>query len=287
MIYIHRDWAVVPDEVKAELKSAAADLDAIDEPDKRKEYIEKHQAKWSTVREYLSGMSANKCWYSEARESVSRYEVDHFRPHGRAKQAVKTFADGYSWLAFDLDNFRLAGMLCNRVNKEYSEESVGKGDWFPLGDPATRATFQNRSTHRETPVLLDPADPDDPSKLWFNEDGNVVPDPGLEESEKLQIEAAIGYLGLRQSFLNHQRARVLNRCRRTIKRYKAVQKVPKGQRTQRDTENMNEARNELLAMSSPTGEFAAAVRCFLIANGLKGIVVRDELKPLALPDTEV
>lgn len=287
MIYVHRDWALIPDEIKAILKSTAEALDAIDDPDLRKEYIKHHQGEWATVRQYLSGMSANKCWYSEARESVSRYEVDHFRPHGRAKQAVKTFATGYSWLAFDIENFRLSGMLCNRVNKEHSQNSVGKGEWFPLRDSATRATLQNRSTHLETPILLDPADPDDPCRLWFNDDGNVIPDPDLDDDDKQLVEAAIGFLGLRQSHLNRQRAKVLNRCRRAIHRYKAVLKVQKGKRTQRDVENMNEARNELLAMSSPSGEFAAAVRCFLIANGLQALVVRDELKPLALPAGDV
>jgi hypothetical protein len=287
MIYIHRDWTQVPDEIKAALNEATEALEAIKDPHKRKAYIEKHQAKWAAVREHLSGMSTDKCWYSEARESVSRYEVDHFRPHGRTKQAPKTFADGYSWLAFDLDNFRLAGMLCNRVNKEHSQLTIGKGDWFPLRDPATRASLHGRSIDLETPILLDPTDPDDPFKLWFNDDGNVVPDLDLDDDDKQVVESAIGFLGLRQSLLNRQRVKVLNRCRRAIRRYKVVQKLPKGKRTQRDTDNMNEARNELLAMSAPTGEFAAAVRCFLIANGLRGLVIRDELKPLALPVNEV
>lgn len=264
-----------------------AKLEAIVDVDARKEYIKNHSTAWAAVREYLSGMSSAKCWYSEARESVSRYQVDHFRPHGRAKQAAKDYAEGYSWLAFDLDNFRLAGLLCNTVNKEYSEESVGKGDWFPLADPSKRACLGARDLSAESPILLAPTDPDDPCKLWFNDDGTVVPDQTLDDGTKAAVETAIQYLGLGQSMLIRQRNRVLHRCRRAIHRYKSVFKKPKGARTEVETQNMNEARSELLAMSAASGEFAAAVRCCLIAHGLRHLVIQDEMRAKALPEEVV
>lgn len=287
MIYIHRDWSHVPNEIKEALKKAADELDVIEDPKARKAFIEGNSKIWTAVRDYLSGMSSKKCWYSEARETVSRYQVDHFRPHGRAKQAAKIYDEGYSWLAFDLDNFRLAGMLCNTVNKEYSEESVGKGDWFPLADQTRRATLLNRSVKGETPVLLDPMEPEDPAKLWFNEDGNVVPDPALDDDAQKVVSTAIDYLGLRQSMLNEQRRRVMRRAARAIHRYKAIVRIRKGDRTANDDANMAEAQAELLAMSSPSGEFSAAVRCYLIANGLRALVVQDELKMRAMDPTEV
>ncbi len=287
MIYIHRDWSKVPDEIKAALKKAADELDAIQDPKARKAHIEGNSKAWTAVRDYLSGMSSKKCWYSEARESVSRYQVDHFRPHGRAKQAAKTCTEGYSWLAFDLDNFRLAGMLCNTVNKEYSEESVGKGDWFPLVDPTRRATLDNRDIDGESPILLDPTDPEDPAKLWFNEDGTVVPAPELEPDAQASVTLAIDYLGLKQSILIGQRRRTMRQARRAINRYKAVARIPKGERSANDRANLNEAEAELLAMSSPSGEFAAAVRCYLIANGLRHLVLQDELRVRAMDPEEV
>lgn len=287
MIFINRNWELVPDEIKAALEKAAAELEAIVDEEKRKDFIENNAKAWTALRKYLETMSHGKCWYSEASERVSRCEVDHFRPHGRAKQAGKIFADGYSWLAFEHENFRLAGMLCNRVNKEYSPEAVGKGEWFPLVEPDKRATLQSRRTDAESPILLDPCDPEDPYKLWFNEDGNVVPDPDLDEQSKEHIERAIGHLGLRQHKLNRARASTLNKCRREVHRYKEIRKIPKGQRTDRDRKDFEQARALLLAMASPMGEFAAAVRCFLIANGLKEFALRDELKPLALPADEV
>lgn len=287
MIYIHRDWSKVPDEVKAALKTAADELDALADPAARKAYIKDHATKWTAVREHLSGMSDGKCWYSEAREAVSRYHVDHFRPHGRSKQAVATYADGYCWLAFEIENYRLAGMLCNTVNEEYSDDSVGKGDWFPLLDPAMRATVAARNISRETPVLLDPTEPDDPAKLWFNDDGNIVPDPDLDDDTKLCVETAIQCLGLRQSMLNRLRLSAIRRCLRSIRRYKEVARMPKGVRTKFESDALEEARSELLAMSAPGAEFAAAVRCCLISNGLKGFVTRDELRPIALSPADV
>ena len=287
MIYVHRDWGRVPDDVKKALKIAVAELEDIVDIQERKAYIDANRDKWSAVRGLLSDMSHGKCWYSEAREAVSRYQVDHFRPHGRVKQAPKNFCEGYSWLAFDIENFRLAGMLCNTVNKEYSEESVGKGDWFPLADPATRACLHNRDTGKETPILLDPADPDDPYKLWFNEDGNVTPDDELTADQKAVIEEAIGYLGLRQSRLSGKRKSILRRALRAINRYKEVDRVHKGKRTPRDEKNLKEARGELLAMSAPTGEFAAAVRCLLVAHGLRHLVQMNELKPLELAQEDI
>lgn len=287
MIYIHRDWSKVPDEIKEALKKAADELDAIPDPKARKAHIEGNSKAWTAVRDYLSGMSNKKCWYSEARESVSRYQVDHFRPHGRAKQAAKTYTEGYSWLAFDLENFRLAGMLCNTVNKEYSEESVGKGDWFPLLDPTRRATLENRAIGGETPVLLDPTDPEDPAKLWFNEDGTVVPAPELEPDAQASVILAIDYLGLKQSMLIGQRRKKMRQARRAINRYKAVSRIPKGERSANDRANLKEAEAELLAMSSPSGEFAAAVRCYLIANGLRHLALQDELKLRAMDPQEV
>lgn len=287
MIYVHRNWDTVPDHVKAALRQATAELDAIADLEQRKEYINANRDKWAAVRAYLSGMSHGKCWYSEAREAVSRYQVDHFRPHGRSKQAAKQYSEGYSWLAFDIENFRLAGVLCNMVNQEFSEDSVGKGDWFPLADPARRATLQNRDTAKETPVLLDPTDPDDPYKLWFDEDGNVAPDREMPADQRAGVEEAIICLGLRQSRLNERRRAVLRRATRAAMRFKAASRVPAGARTVRDTENLNEARAELLAMSAPTAEFAAAVRCLLVAYGLRHLVRTDELAPLAMAHDQV
>lgn len=284
MIYIHRDWNAVPQNVKDDLQAVANALDAITDIEMRRAYIQENASKWAAVREYLSGMSYDKCWYSEARESVSRYQVDHYRPHGRAKQALKTFANGYSWLAFDVNNFRLAGVLCNTVNQEYADSTVGKGDWFPLLDPTTRASLVERDCGKESPILLDPIDPEDPGKLIFNNDGTVGPDPNLQPAEQASVRKAIEYLGLSQSQLNRARRKTWRDCGKKVIMYNRIAKKPKGHRTLEESETLSDLAKELMIMSKASSEFAAVARCCLIANRLVRFVVADELLPLAVDD---
>lgn len=281
MIYVHRNWELVPEQLRNDLKKAAAELDAIHDADARKAYIKANQGKWSAVREYLGSMSHHKCWYSEAPESVSRYQVDHFRPHGRAKQALRDTCDGYSWLAFDIENFRLAGMLCNTQNQEYSEETVGKGDWFPLQDPSKRATLTGPNFDLESPILLDPVDPDDPCKLLFKDDGTVWPDDRLPENSQALVTTAIECLGLRQSQLNRARRRVWAACTKRAMQYTRIAAKPKGQRTKEESTTLQELAAELIAMSRSNSPFAAVARTCLVVNRLGKFVVADEFLPLA------
>lgn len=284
MIYVHRDWGTIPQPVKEALVKAAEALEAIADPTARRAYIKDNAPKWAAVRDYLGGMSHNKCWYSEAKERVSRYQVDHFRPHGRAKQALKDYAEGYSWLAFDLDNFRLAGVLCNTANQEYSDDTVGKGDWFPLADPSRRANIAVRDCGRESPLLLDPVDPDDPCKLVFNDDGSVEPDPLLDPNVQSDVKLAIEYLGLRQGQLNGARKGTWRRCARAIAMYNRIAKKHKGNRTSEEVQNLLDLREELIGMSRSSSEFAAVARCCLKVHRLPQFIVADELLPLAGKD---
>jgi hypothetical protein len=281
MIYIHRDWSVVPKQVLDALKEAAVALNGIEDADARKSFIAENSEKWAALREFLSNMSHHKCWYSEARECVSRYQVDHFRPHGRSKQAEKEYANGYSWLAFEPDNFRLAGVLCNTVNREHSEKSVGKGDWFPLIDATKRATLASRSYADESPILLDPIDPSEPYDLTFNDDGKPAPVPHLEEAEKSRIRLAICYLGLDQSLLNNARRNTWRDCVRKIVKYGRVAGKRKGDRTREEVSTMGELASELIAMSKAESQFSAVTRSCLVANRLDRFIVRNELDPLS------
>lgn len=281
MIYVHCNWSIIPDKIKNDLATATAELDAIADLKARKTYISENQNKWAAVREYLLTMSHGKCWYSEAKESVSRYQVDHYRPHGRAKQAIKTFDEGYSWLAFDLENYRLAGMLCNTQNQEYADDTVGKGDWFPLLDPTVRARLTSRDVSNESPVLLDPVDPQEPCLLVFKDNGAVEPDPDLNQADKERVSLAINYLGLSQSQLNGARRKTWRTCIKLVAKYNRIAKKVKGQRTPEEKETLKELTSELISMSKASSEFASVARCCLRANRLHRLVVADELAPLA------
>lgn len=284
MIYVHCDWGIIPDEIKTDLATATAELDAITDPEARKKYISDNKNKWAAVRDYLRTMSHGKCWYSEARERVSRYQVDHYRPHGRAKQAMKTFDEGYSWLAFDLENYRLAGALCNTQNQEYADDTVGKGDWFPLLDPTVRARLTSRDVSKESPVLLDPVDPQEPYLLVFKDNGTVEPDPDLDQTDKERVSLAIKYLGLSQSHLDGARRKTWRACIKLVVKYNRIAKKAKGQRTSEEQETLKELTSELISMSKASSEFSSVARCCLRANRLHRLVMTDELAPLAEED---
>jgi hypothetical protein len=280
MIYIHRDWSKVPPELLQKLHDLTHALDTIDDPAERKEFIKDNANAWAALREHLSAMSHNKCWYSEAREVVSRYQVDHFRPHGRAKQAAGDLSDGYSWLAFDPDNFRLAGVLCNTINKEYSEESVGKGDWFPLENPNERACWVNRGVAKELPILLDPTDGEDASALVFSEGGAIDVKSDLGDEHKERVRFAIRCLGLDQSLLKSERNKTWRECVRKVVQYSRFAGKPKGQRTNDEYVTMKEIAADLIKMTKAESEFSAVARSCLVANKLEDFICRNELEPI-------
>ncbi|MCW1985108.1 UNVERIFIED_ORG: hypothetical protein M2348_000819 [Sphingomonas sp. R1F5B] len=276
MIYVHRDLTQIPQEKLGALLTLAGQLEAIGDIAERKAFIDANKAAWSTVREDLALMAFNKCWYTEAREGVSRYQTDHFRPHGRAKQAAGDYAPGYCWLAFDVENYRIVGVLANTQNQEYSEETVGKGDWFPLLDPLTRASLADRSIVNEIPLLLDPTNQDDPGKIAFNDNGEAHPAHELPHADKVWVDEAIVHLGIRQDQLNRKRRAIWKACSRKITQYDRFFKKPAAQRTEEERQTMRELAEELRAMTSCQAEFSATARSCLKSNRLEALIVQDE-----------
>ena len=281
MIYVHRDLTKIPPEKLAALAAVSDALDKIIDPAERKKFIADKQATWSTVRGELSAMSYDKCWYTEAKEGVSRYQTDHFRPHGRAKQASGELTAGYCWLSFDITNYRIVGQLTNSQNKEYSEETIGKGDWFPLLDPTTRATFVQRNTDKEIPLLLDPIDEDDPSKIVFYDNGEAHPSTELSKEDQAWVRHAIDVMGIKQAQLNGLRRAIWRDCSRRIEKYNRFFKKPRVDRTSDDLATLKELAEELRAMSSCRASFSATARQCLISNGLEKLIVRDEFSERA------
>jgi hypothetical protein len=250
MIYVHRDFSKIPQDKLDALKALSDHLEGLNDVEARKAFIDENKAAWSTVRNELSLMAFNKCWYTEAREGVSRYQTDHFRPHGRTKQASKEYAPGYCWLAFDIQNYRIVGVLANTQNQEYSDETVGKGDWFPLLDPSVRATLANPSIANEIPLLLDPANQDDPGKIAFNDNGEAHPADDLPDADKVWVDEAILHLGIRQDQLNRKRRAIWKTCSRKIIQYDRFFKKPAAERTDEERQTMKELAEELRAMTS-------------------------------------
>lgn len=282
MIYVHRDWSKVPEEKLDRLKALSEELEKIADKAERKAFIVANAGAWSDVRGELEAMSFGKCWYTESRDPVSRNQTDHYRPHGRVKQAEGQFAEGYCWLAFDVENYRIVGVLANTQNREYSEETVGKGIWFPLADPEKRATLENPDLGGETPLLLDPTDIADAVKIVFWENGEAHPAAHLDDEAKANVDDAIVRMGIRQDMLNTARRQKWRDCNRTIEKYTRFLRKPKGQRSAEESTTIDELAQELITMASAESEFSATVRCCLLSQRLDMFITRDELDPLKL-----
>lgn len=175
MIYINRNAALIPQKVLDVALRAQITLEQLP-PEERKDYIKKKSHIWRGFAKYLSKMSYGKCWYSEVKDAGANFDVDHFRPKAEARRAEEIVdEDGYAWLAFDWENFRLSAQNCNRLNKdEENQITVGKGSWFPLLDDSPKACWDNRCIADERPILLDPLVKEDLRFIDFDDRGRFV-----------------------------------------------------------------------------------------------------------------
>lgn len=156
----------------------------------RKEYINSKSSIWVEVKPELEELSNKKCWYCEAYEKRSDRSVDHFRPKNNVRD---TEHNGYWWLAFRKDNYRLSCTYCNtrRCDRETGNLG-GKGDYFPLWDESKRVYNEadDGKCKYEDPLLLDPCKISDVGLLWFTEDGRAIPKHGEDENKRAYIRAS-------------------------------------------------------------------------------------------------
>ncbi|TAJ64226.1 hypothetical protein [Brevundimonas sp.] len=277
MIFVHRDLSKVDAGVIAAAKKAQEELAKITDPKARKAFIDANGSVWTAFRPFLREMSHGKCWYSEAKEVVSRYDVDHFRPKGAARISETETSGGYSWLAFSPENYVLAGELCNQANREFSDVTVGKANWFPLQDPSKAATLDSPDYAAEAPVLLDPTDQEAPTLLEFGEDGAVHPRGDLNEDFKHIVEWAIRLLGIRQTALNDARRALWLHCHQLARQYKRTASKPALRRTPEEVETMREMASEFVQLTSCTAPFSATARTALRAERLDHFIRYDEM----------
>lgn len=110
-------WIDEAEKVTRRLRDAAG-------PEARKAIIDENEGLWrdDRIRNGLLGQFNNKCWYTESQDSVSSLHVDHFRPKIRVLDLYGNACEGYWWLAFNWNNYRISDQLFN----------VKNGSCFPL-----------------------------------------------------------------------------------------------------------------------------------------------------------
>ncbi|MBV1877340.1 MAG: hypothetical protein KUG79_06835 [Pseudomonadales bacterium] len=188
-------WLEKANEILAALKA---------EPDaqKRKMIIRRNSSHWrdTGLLDFLKDLSNGKCWYTEAKFTAEYPHLEHFRPKSCARnENWGRCHEGYWWLAFDIDNYRLSKPMPN----------TRKGSYFPLRRRAMAICEPGIAVTQESPMFLDPTIEDDVALISFNSHGK--PEPAMnpvvdiDEWDRQRIAFSIKRYGLDDKDLCNER----------------------------------------------------------------------------------
>lgn len=241
-----------------QLVNDLAALDVAGQRDERNALIDANSAHWGELKGWLLALSAGKCWFSEVRELYSHYDVEHFRPKKEAKALDASVRDGYWWLAFDYTNFRACGNVGNRK----------KGGWFPLQYGSLCSTFAHPCEESESRYLLDPVDEDDVAMIAFDEEGKVIPMPGISAWNQERVMETVKRLKLNEHVaLAEARRKVWHQVDKLIDDFAIAKARCGGGNNPVAKEKLRQVRARVREMTSPIAELSAVARwCLLFRN---------------------
>lgn len=245
------------------LEKACEDIAAIADPELRAQFIDDNAKLWSELKPALWNLGCCKCWYSEAVLQQQEGHVEHYRPK---KRVASTKHSGYWWDAFDWTNLRLAHPTVNmRVTDYLTGQKAGKGTYFPLQDPDSRAN-DKVAEEEELPVLLDPTVSGDCRLLCF-ESSSGRPIARFSEAEDpwnhRRAKESIEYYHLDEGTWNFKRKDLMDEVRILCDRIIAALDV--------DETLYEQLLAELMEYIHPFSEFSSAA--YQVARE-KGIIER-------------
>jgi hypothetical protein len=226
-------------------------------PDKesRDRIIDANQKLWGEIKDWLGTFSHQKCWFSEALDTCSYWQVEHFRPKKEVKDPDR---DGYWWLAFDYLNYRLCGSVVN----------TKKGCHFPLRPGSVPAMGPQDNCDDEARVLIDPIRKADVDLITFSDGGKAVPlepdgwnhERALKSIERYKLN---GHVPLRRG-----RATVWNRCRVLTDELQVLLAEDRwsGKHSATRQEKIEKLKCDIKAMTLPNAPFSAVARAFLLQD---------------------
>lgn len=245
------DWLQKANQILEELKAAS-------DAQTRKEIIDRNSKVWGELKDWLLTLSHQKCWFSEAKDCFSHWDVEHFRPKKSAKEEDGTEYEGYWWLAFDWHNFRICGNVGNRK----------KGTYFPLCIGSCRAAKPTDDLRQENPLLLDPADPDDPNLLSFDLEGKAIPAPDLnDEWDRKRVEYSVKRYNLDFGPLEAKRKIVWSNCWTHIQQYRQeLQRLNDDATNSIARNQVKEKAKTIRDMLEADKEFSAVARACVLSS---------------------
>ena len=224
----------------------------------RHKIIDDNSAIWRELKEWLLALSHGKCWFSEAKDCFSHFEVDHYRPKKSAKELDGRAVEGYWWLAFDWQNLRVCGNAGNRK----------KGTYFPLRTGCPRCGPFGELRY-EDPQLLDPASPSDPELLSFNIEGHALPAPEVSAAwEKARAEYSVERYNLDFPPLMDKRKTVWAECWDRIRHYRGeLECYNADPSNQIAREGLKQAAKRIREMMHEERELSSVARACVISSG--------------------
>lgn len=267
MIYINIEGKKPPDDWCYKAEELTKKLNGLDSTEERKKLIDKNKDLWRELKTWLLQLSHDKCWYSEAKEIFSFYDIDHFRPKSCAKQLDDTKREGYWWLAFDWRNYRISGNIGNRPHRGEDDRVRGKRDYFPLKTGSSVAISPEYDLRDEIIYLLDPTDPDDPLLLTFDESGYPKPAASDETWGCKRAKVTIELLHLDYRPLVDERKKIWTNCSLLIRE---AQNSMGGQSEVISATEQEKVKNifkKLREMVSEKAELSSTARACLLSSG--------------------
>lgn len=242
----------------AQLVAELAALEAEGKRAERNALIDNNKPHWDKLKPWLLALSGGKCWFSEVRELYSHYDVEHFRPKKEAKALDGSERDGYWWLAFDYMNFRVCGNVGNRK----------KGGWFPLKQGSLCSTYAAPCEESESRYLLDPIDDDDVSLIAFDEEGKIIPVPGISVWEQERVQETVRRLKLNEHVpLAEARRKVWQKVDALIEDFVATKTRCGSGNNPAAKARLKEVRSRIREMTAASAELSAVARwCLLLRN---------------------
>lgn len=163
---------------------------------------------WTKHKVAFEKISSNKCWFSEAYATVSDFQIEHFRPKKRVllitnkdeyiESRTENDNNGYWWLSYELENFRLVGGKPNQF----------KGTYFPLVYGSSIATPSNSSWKNEKSIFIDPCVEEDIKLITYDGVHPKESNPDVDSIEHIRARISINLFGLNINKLKNARSKV-------------------------------------------------------------------------------
>lgn len=274
MIYINPNQIIIPQDWKERVKELTQELLQKSKSQRNKFIDSKRTETWGhpEILTALKGPVGNKCWYTEVDLTGSDPNIDHFRPKGKITEIdvdnlvkTKKVSDGYWWLAFDSDNFRLSSMHANQRRVD-EKTNGGKWDFFPVDGPRAIAGTQIGLIN-ESILPFDPCSPTDVALMWFEPDGkpgfkNWRRSPTIQEERRLKVTTWLFHLDKQELAFN--RAGAMEEVRIALKNADAIYQLWEQKGFAGDGQEKNlfdRAIAGIRALISDKSPFAGAKRC--------------------------